>query len=95
MVGVVVGVGVGLLFVVGLRLGLGWGWGWVEVGLGLGFQDRLAKTQFFQQSKTLAIDGWVVVVDMVENKAFSGPKPQVFPTGLSVAIIQPAFDQCF
>ena len=29
----------------------------------------------------------VVVVDMVENKAFSGPNPQVFPTGPSVVII--------
>ena len=27
-----------------------------------------------------------MVVDMVENNAFSGPNPQVFPTGPSVAI---------
>ena len=48
--------------------------------------ESLAKTKFFPQSKTLAIGGWVVVVAMVENNAFSGPNPQVFPTGPSVAI---------
>ena len=38
----------------------------------------------FGKSKILAI-GWVGVTT-VENNDFSGPNPQVFPTGPSVAI---------